>query len=393
MRQQHALQPITLRRRWLPAVTLAVWVLLVWLVLRPRPPLEPVNCWVICSGSAVTDILANVLAFGVATFLLVRSGVRWWPAALLGVALVLVAEFLQWTVLQGRDPNVVDLATGSFGAVVGAMMAAIAWRGVRPSRRRMILMGVWFGWQGWMALTVWAFLPVVGPAPYSVVVTPAGHATGIEVDAQERHESFLIDGRFRAPEPGRYRTLAVLLDRNGWIAEVAVSWRGLVVGTRLRGGALGLATPGLHLIRTLPPEGGGPVAFTAWRSPREWHLDASRAGWAGVEDVVPSPLWGWALLYPGRYAMGWERHVFTGLYGVLLALFLGLTTRWAVGGRPLRLILVGLATVAFGLGAMPMALGSAAAVTWHWLVVLGGYVLGVARLPRPRGKSSLPEVP
>jgi hypothetical protein len=367
----------TRRPPLLIAITGGWWVWLIWLVLHSLPPSRPTGCWVICESSLLPDVVGNIVVFGVATFLLVRAGARGIVAGLAGVAVVLTAEVLQWTVLVGRHPSVLDIVGGSVGSVVGAFLAGARVREVSARARWSALAVAWCGWLGLLGLTSWAFQPVLDDGPFGVVVTPSGREMGIVATPDVSDGSITITGEFTSSLPEGYSTLAVIVGDRGWVAEVAVWWRGLVFGTGINGGRLGLPTRGLHLIRTLPDSGVDGIHFAASRSSGMWALQASRPGWSDRIQARPSPLWGWAFLSPVRYAMGWERHAMTILYALSITIPLGFLTGWVGRASPRPLVLASAVFLGLGLGVIPWMLGAPMSPAWHWLIAVGAFIGGL----------------
>ncbi len=367
----------TRRSPWLMAITAGWWAWLVWLVLHSLPPSRPTGCWVVCGSSLPADVAGNIAAFGMATFLLARAGARGIFAGLAGVVLALSAEVLQGTVLAGRDPSALDMIAGSVGSILGVVLAGTRVREMSARARWAALAVAWWGWLGALGLTSWAFQPVFGDGPLGVVVTPSGREMALEVTPEVSDSSVTLTGEFASSTPVGYRTLAVIVGDEGWVAEIAVWWRGLVFGTRTKGAMVGLPTPGLHLLRTLPESGVAGVRFAASRSGGIWLLEASRLGWSGRIRTRPSPLWGWALLYPVRYAMGWERHVLTVLYTIAITIPLGLVTGWVGRVWPRPLVSSSVVLLGIGLGVIPWGLGAPMAPGWHWLIAAGAFIGGL----------------
>ncbi len=343
--------------------------------LHSLPPSNPSGCWVICESSLLPDMAGNIIVFGIATFLLVRAGARGIVAGLAGVLLVLTAETLQWTVLVGRHASVLDLVGGSVGSVLGVLLAGARVREVSTRARWATLAFAWAGWLGLLGLTSWAFQPVFGDGPLGVVITPSGREMGLMATPDGSDDSVTITGGFTSSPPRGYRTLAVVVGDGGFVAEVAVWWRGLVFGTSTKGETLGLPTSGLHLIRALPDSGVEHVRFAASRSSGTWALEASRPGWSERIQARPSPFWGWALFYPIRYAMGWERHVITILYAIGITMPLGFLTGW-VGSRR-SLVLGSVVLLGIGLGVVPGVLGAPIGPAWQWSIAIGAFMGGL----------------
>jgi len=375
------------RSPWFRAIAFGWWVWLTWLVLHSLPPSQPTGCWVICESSLLPDMAGNIVVFGVATFLLVRAGARGTVAGIAGVLLAVTAETLQWTVLVGRHASVLDVVGGSVGSVLGALLAGARVREVSVRARWAVLAVALCLWLGLLGLTSWAFQPVLADGPLGVVVTPSGREMDLEATSDISDNSVTITGAFTSSLPEGYRTLAVIVGDGGWVAEVAVWWRGLVFGTSIKGGALGLPTSGLHLIRTLPDSAVEHIRFAASRSSGTWALEASRPGWSERIQARPSPFWGWVFLYPVRYAMGWERHVITILFAIGITMPLGFLTGWA--GPPRSLVLAGVVFLGLGLGMIPWVLGTPVAPAWQWLIAVGAFMGGLIasgwryRVPNP----------
>lgn len=364
------------RFTWLNTITVAWWIWLSWLVLHSLPPSTPSSCWVICGSSQLPDLAGNVAAFGVATFLLARAGAGPIFAALAGIALVLTAEALQWTVLVGRHPSLSDVFGGSVGSILGVMAAGARASEASVRVRGALLALAWGGWLGVLGLTSWAFQPVLGSGPVGIVVTPAGREMGLVATPDVSGGSLTVTGGFTSLPAGGYRTLAVVVGEEGWVAEIAVWWRGLVFGISTNGKMLDLPTPGLHLIRTLSDSGADSIRFVATRTRGIWTLEASRPGWSDRIHARPSPLWGWALLYPVRYAMGWERHVMTTLFTIVITIPLGLLTGWVRRGLSPPLALSSVIILGVGLGLIPWGLDVPMTPAWYWMITVASFVGG-----------------
>lgn len=120
------------------------------------PPCAPLT--LACGDTWGVDLALNLALFlplGAAAQL---SGLRVTRVALLGLALSLLIETLQATLIPGRDPSVRDLLANTAGAAVGAAIAA-AWRALtRPTpaeARRLSLLSsgalsAWLLAAGWL---------------------------------------------------------------------------------------------------------------------------------------------------------------------------------------------------------------------------------------------------
>jgi len=128
-----------LRHPFLSIATLLYLVLVGWVTLGPQPLDEQQSQWLYriideLSQHHVTawltysrvEFIANIIMFiPIGVFLLLLMGRSWWlPAIVAGIALTFVIEFIQ-LFLPTRVPDVRDLVSNSFGAVIGVLAALL----------------------------------------------------------------------------------------------------------------------------------------------------------------------------------------------------------------------------------------------------------------------------
>ncbi|MBL8962354.1 MAG: VanZ family protein [Gemmatimonadetes bacterium] len=153
----------TVPRPHAPRWSAAVAVLLLAATLWPAPgapqPLE--RFCIICGSLGGLDFVANVVVFVPFGLALVRDGFPPRRAWLIGFALSLAIELLQWQLIPGRDASAGDLLSNTLGTGIGGWLAE-HWRILRDpdarSARRLLI--------GWCVLVV----AVAGVAAWSLRV-------------------------------------------------------------------------------------------------------------------------------------------------------------------------------------------------------------------------------
>jgi VanZ family protein len=162
-------------------LTLAVFglVFVLLLTLWPAPQeakrsqLTPIWC-IVCGAVGVQDVLQNLLMllpFGLGLGLLGWRAAR---ATMVGLAIGLAIELLQYAVIPGRDASLSDVVTNTLGTTLGALVAwRIDWLLHPPPRdaRRLALgtLGVWaMLWVG----AGWLLAASPGPTPWRAVLRP-----------------------------------------------------------------------------------------------------------------------------------------------------------------------------------------------------------------------------
>jgi hypothetical protein len=136
------------------------------LTLRSNPALRefvastPLTC-VVCGREGALDFTLNLIFFAPLGAGLYLAGLRPLAVIMLGAALSLTVETIQFLLLVGRDASLGDLLSNSLGTALGAAVARRAFSIMpveRSAARWRLVMAVGFGCAG-LALGGWALLP------------------------------------------------------------------------------------------------------------------------------------------------------------------------------------------------------------------------------------------
>ena len=369
----------------------------------PYSALTPLTC-VVCGTYGGADVFLNLLLFAPLGAGLRLAGWPWPRVVAVAALFSLTVEFLQYSVVTGRDASLSDLLTNTAGAAGAAALAPYLGTLVTPGQvlaERMFL-GATGLWLGTLAVSATALMPWLPPGAIRSDCTRsrgkvevfAGTATSVvlngvplpcdaAVPEAGRLRRQLARGevllRLAAPsgDPSRGRvaihavrmpeTYALLLEQQGR----AATFRTPVAGNRL-----GLYSPTLLLPNAFPTAERVPVQVEAGlRDQRMW-LALEYSGRQRVMELWLSPSHGWTGLIPEGVHTGRRFRAATALWVGLLILpaayWAGFVRQsgWARAGV--------LAALGVGLGLVPLLTGYSPVHWSEWLGGLAGITAGWA---------------
>ncbi|MFI5309872.1 MAG: VanZ family protein [Gemmatimonadales bacterium] len=378
------------------------------LTLMPAPPDDrvgapPMSHWcVVCGQLGGVDVILNVLLFMPFGFGMRTAGLSRRRALLIAFAVTCTVEFLQLTVITGRDATIGDILMNSLGGAIGILLAD-SWRAlVMPApavARRLRILGSlgWLGIWGLSALVLQGSLPNTTwfaqvPSQGSYQEDFPGSVVGATLNGVTLHDGPIPNG-------GALREL--VLRSGSTLDAVAVTGHGTTAiapiavivdnfhteilmvgqdGTDLVLRAL-LSAPGFRLrppMIRLPgilATPGDTVRIAAGFRDSRFHLETVIRN-RRVERVVSvSPSWGWSFLLPFEYAMGPETTPLTALW---IAGLLAPLAYWASreSRRPIGALAFIGGIVVLGLASVPYA-ARLDPVRWsEWAAACGGVALG-----------------
>ena len=408
-------------RHRVPGVALASLglVLVLLLTLWPAPQeakrsqLTPVWC-LVCGDIGMQDVLQNVMMlmpFGLGLGLL---GWRLPRAVLVGLALALGVEVLQYTVVPGRDASLSDVVTNTLGTMLGVLVAGrIDWL-LRPPPREASRLALG-GLATWLTLWVasgWLLGASPGPAPWHAVLRPelidappfAGEIVSARLsgtalsDGDQALPSHVITAyghdsvAFTAsvlmgPPVQERRGLLEVRDGDSTLQFTVAEQRGaLRFAMRTRSSALLLRPISFRMPATPVDPPGTPVTFSIRRDAGTIVAGSRTTGGDEVRAAI-GPHWLATLLLPveARPGLGWE--VFAYLWVASLRLPVGWWAAQSAPASTLTLAFTAFAVVIGGLRTVPPAfhLSHTSAVGWAMACgsLLLGFVLGRVRSRSP----------
>jgi hypothetical protein len=317
----------------------------------------PLLC-LICGNRGGVDVLQNLLLFVPLGAGLRLAGWRWRRIVAVAALVSFTVEFLQFTVVAGRDASLSDLLTNTTGAAIAAALIPRWRRVVSPNARAARL---WFAgwtilWIGVLVATVWLQDPRTLRGPirnrWPEAVVPERSFAGTLLEARVNGVAMP-----RGDVPPDRAALRRSLDRGEVLLEVrAVSGPptedlSLVYGLLVRRIAvLGLGQYGrdavlivpsraqrfrlwattLQLPDAFPPDSGVPM--TARGELRDGRLRLSVSWGAQVQQatMLLRPTLGWAVVAPLKFVLGRKVGLLTALWVGALVFPLGF---WAAGWR------------------------------------------------------------
>ena len=126
-------------------LAIAALVAICALTLYPTGGQPDTPLWCIpCGERATLDALLNIALFVPLGAGLAIAGVPWWLAALASFGLSFGVEFLQYTVVVGRDPSLRDVVTNTLGGALGGALGRYRHVLASPSPReawRLLVVG------------------------------------------------------------------------------------------------------------------------------------------------------------------------------------------------------------------------------------------------------------
>ena len=102
------------------------------LMPAPRGPALPTYC-IFCGSLGGVDFTLNILLFVPAGLALLWLTGSWTTTTIIGAAMTLVIETLQWRFIPGRDASLGDLLANTLGTMLGAWLAVEFFRWVNAS--------------------------------------------------------------------------------------------------------------------------------------------------------------------------------------------------------------------------------------------------------------------
>lgn len=407
----------------------AGWAALAWALviavatLRPgvSPSVSPILWCLRCGELGGRDVALNVLAFAPLGFLLAIATGRPPVAALAALALSLLVEGAQATVVPGRDPSLSDLLTNTIGGAIGAWtaagvdtlifprpraarvlaaVAAVAWLGLmwlsaQAMRRSTGAPEYWGQWaHRWPKLQpflgrVYTFTVDGAPVPDDRVARPGTIRAMSVGDSVE----VATIARPAAPTSGLAPIVSVSNESRGTIFLLGQDHQDLVFHMRTHAADAGFAALRLRVSDVFPAcaalcDSARTLSLRAVVTPGAVTLSATTpAGPVATRRVDLDPLLAWSAVAPGRTTITSRN----GLAGALLcALLLAVTGYWwgwlpAAAARRAPVLGTLVAVVATGLTFPALLAGLSLPGPAAWLVCVAGAGAGFAASARTRG--------
>lgn len=397
--------------RRLPGLGFAAGGLLFVLVLTlwpapeeaKRSQLTPVWC-LVCGSIGMQDVLQNLLMlmpFGIGLGLL-----GWRPARALivGLALALTVEVLQFTVIPGRDASLSDVVTNTLGTALGALVVSrIDWLLHPPPRDAARLAMATLG--AWAALWVaagWLLGASPGPEPWRAVLRPelidappyegeivsaalsgvALHEGGQEVPSRVveayARDSIAFAASVRTGPPSRERRGLLEVRDSDSLVQVAVAERGgaLRFAMRTRSSRLLLRPISLRMPRATAQPEGTSLTLAVRREAGAIVVEPRMPGERQVRLHI-GPHWLATLLLPAEVWAGpsWEAFAYLWVVGLLLPV--GWWVAHSAPSSRLTLAFAAFAVVIGGLRAVPPLFRLSHTSAVGWLMACGALVLGL----------------
>lgn len=388
------------RRRYLRAVPVAVAIgLIALLTLEPRPrqaPLSAATPWhcLVCGPLGAVDVLLNLALFLPLGFALFRAGTSPLRSVLIGLMISGAVEFLQATIVPGRDSSLSDLVTNAVGTGLGALLASVSSRLLRPGERlaARLALGSALVWLAMLGFTGWAVgpdIPTTGLILRRAPIVPnfdrfPGDVRVVALNGVVRDPGRVEGGIVTVDDPVVLAVEGSLLSWPDVTAPIAdlVDERGntiVILGqlgqkvtftVRARSQRVKLRAPSAKLYAALPPPRGQPIGAVGELRDNALTATAVVAGtWRSTETRL-TPGLGWMLVLPlGFYPFDYRPDLTSAIWTALPLLLLGYWTKLA-RARPLTALLVCGAVAGTGLLTIPPLTGSAGQ-GWGTLVACG----------------------
>jgi hypothetical protein len=356
----------------------------------------PLLC-IVCSEAGGTDVFLNLLLFTPMALGLRLLG--WpWRRVVAGAALLsLTVEYLQFSVVVGRDPALSDLLANTMGAAAAAALAPQVPRLLAPdpARARRLLLTATALFLCVLTLSALGLQPGVLPgrlrsacAPYSPAIRdwtgtlrsvvlngdtlPCDRnlAVGAAIRAMllEGETTLRIDALSGTADGERTLVHSVTVPMGSLVA-VMQEGTGAVFTVPTVSQRLRLFPLGLILRDAFPSEAGIPLELRAGQDGRRIWISSSHSGRQRSVEVTLSSSFGWSSLVRWRLRPGPRLRVLTALWLGALIFPAGY---WAgFIRRPIRALGGVAATLAAGLAVVPFLTGYPSA---HWSEWLGGFL-------------------
>lgn len=399
------------------------------MTLQPHPEAAydaartPLWC-VLCGDYGLLDVLLNVLLFLPYGAGLRLAGVSWRRTLLLVAATSFTVEFLQYTVVAGRDASLSDLLTNTTGGALGWLLVGAVPHLLRPQAplRRRLLAGWTALWLALLALTAFAERRSLPHSTYygQWAAELGGHdlfrgrvlgawiggralpgwrlRDGAAVRTRLLADTVTLD--VRAVAAGATRLSAPIFsifdEQQREIVMLDQVRRDAIFRIRTHAADLELRPPAVRLPQALADSDDTLHLAAGLRDGHLWLATTGRRGTRRM-DVPLTPTLGWVLLLPYRYALGPEYPLLSALwlFGMLLPLgfWSGRGEAGDSHGRspaPLASAAPAAAWAALavaGPAVVALAAGLPSPQWWEWLAGLGGVAAGwvLARWVARRG--------
>jgi VanZ like family len=379
------------------------------LTLRPDPgqvrasAATPLLC-LVCGNKGGVDIFLNLLLFAPFGAGLRLAGWPWRRIAAVAALVSLSVEFLQFTVVTGRDASLNDLLTNTAGASIAAAVAPRWRRPIFPSARTAaaLFSGWTLLWLGTLAATVLLQHPrtLSGPVhnrwPETASIDRAfvGRVLEVRVNGERmpRQESppdraairrSLDSGEARlevqavsGPPTEDLTFLYSLQVQHTAVLGVAQYGRDAVLVVPSRAQRLRIWSPTLQLRDALPSDTGVPVIVHGAVHDRQLRLSVSWGGRVQQTTLVLRPTLGWGMISPIKFILGRKVRLFTALWVGALVLPLGYWAAALPRGGPAGVALA--AALVAGLLVLPALAGAPPSHWTEWTAALAGAAVGWA---------------
>ncbi|MBK8248049.1 MAG: VanZ family protein [Gemmatimonadetes bacterium] len=158
--------------RWSAAVAALLLAATLWPAPGAPQPLE--RYCIICGSLGGLDFVANVVVFVPLGIALIRDGYPPGRAWLIGFALSLMIELLQWKLIPGRDASAGDLLSNTLGTWIGGWLAAHqrTLRDPAPQTATRLVAGWCVGATALAGVASWSLRPAVPDLVYFSQWTP-----------------------------------------------------------------------------------------------------------------------------------------------------------------------------------------------------------------------------
>lgn len=361
----------------------------------------------LCDERWLVDVVLNVLLFLPLGVGLERWGMSARRAFLISVVLSTVVEFLQATVVTGRDPSFRDIATNSTGGWLGAALTH-SWRDwVWPeaSRRRCFALAMGTLWPTVIVATLWSLQPSISNSRYFGHYAPTDSGlpefrgkilkmtfrgsplprgaftdqVGV-AEAFRARQAWLTATVSEAPTIAWPATIVAIVDqREREALTLSQSGADLLCHVRLRSEDLGLNSPILRLNDALTNgESETPIEIEGGLLGATIAVVARRGINVSRIEVPLTPGAGWMLLYPFDVTTPAVAAVLGLLWMMVITVPLQyLWSLWAIMERRsvgFRLLPLFLAVVVVVVG--PPAFGAASATIFEITGVAVGLIAG-----------------
>jgi hypothetical protein len=358
----------------------------------------------ICGEHGGQDVVNNVLLFIPFALGLRIAGLSTRPVVVTGGLVSLGIEFLQWSVVPGRDASLSDVLTNTIGTLVGGTLGSHGAQLLRPTPRMVVRLApcwgaLWLTVQMGSALLLQPWGPpdqlrgfwarrVLGHSPFEGQVVSANlSGAPIPTDSQPltpemarqiRTGRFDLQLRLRSGRSGKWSSVVEVLGPRGSVAAIEANSGDLAFQPPMRSALFRMGRPALRIPGALSSPPGSALTLVA--RDRGSTLEAEWTGSSSPTQRVwqaLGPSLGWSLLAPFRYTYGWDTSIITMLW---LAAWLFPLGYWTphVSGRPFISWGAVLLLVALGVGLIPLLTGYSPAKFSEWLGALLGLVAGAA---------------